>query len=229
MGAGIAAGLLAALACGATNGYLIAYLGLSPFVVTLGMLSVARSLALVVSNNRMYYEFGPDEAAFIELGGGTTLGLAHPVWVLLALALLLSVMLNFTAWGRHVIAIGSNEKAARVTGVSVKLVKLSVYLLSSLTAGISAILLVGWMGSVANELGKAYELKVIAASVIGGADLMGGVGSAHGAVVGAALIEVIRNGLLMAGVDPYWQGTFVGGFIVFALLLARFRNRRDTL
>ena len=226
MEAGIAAAMLAALACGAINGYLIAFLRLSPFVVTLGMLSIARSLALVISNNRMFYELGPDEEAFAELGGGTLLGVANPVWVLVALAVALSFMLNFTAWGRHVYAIGSNERAARLAGVRVRFVKMSVYLLSSLTAGIAAILIVGWMDAVTNALGMTYELRVIAAAVIGGADLMGGVGGAYGAVVGAALIEIIRNGLLMAGVDPYWQGTFVGCFIILAILLVRLRTRR---
>ncbi len=223
---GIAAGLLTALACGAVNGYLIAYLGLSPFVVTLGMLSIARSLALVVSNNKMVYEFGPDEEVFIELGGGTLLGLANPVWVLIVLAIVFAVFLKFTAWGGHVYAIGSNEHAARLTGVPVNLVKMSVYLFSSLTAGISAIMIVGWLGAVTNALGTTYELRVIAAAVIGGADLMGGVGGAFGAIIGAALIEIIRNGLLMAGVDPYWQGAFVGIFIILAVTLEKVRGRR---
>ena len=223
---GISAGLLTALACGAVNGYLIAFLGLSPFVVTLGMLSVARSLALVVSNNKMVYEFGPDEALFIEIGGGTLLGVANPLWMLLAVAVVFAIFLKFTAWGRHVYAIGSNEHAARLTGVPVNLVKMSVYLFSSLTAGISAVMIVGWLGAVTNALGMTYELRVIAAAVIGGADLMGGVGGAYGAVIGAALIEIIRNGLLMAGVDPYWQGAFVGMFIVLAVMLEKVRGRR---
>lgn len=225
--AGIAAGLLSALACGAVNGYLIAFLNLSPFVVTLGMLSIARSLALVVSNNKMFYEFGPDEDIFVEMGGGSLLGVSNPTWALLILALIFGFMLNFTAWGRHVIAVGSNEQAARLTGVPVKAVKMSVYLLSSLTAGISAIMIVGWMGAVTNALGMTYELRVIASAVIGGADLMGGVGSAFGAVIGAALIEIIRNGLLMAGVDPYWQGAFIGIFIILAVLLERIRHRGE--
>lgn len=223
---GISAGLLTALACGAVNGYLIAFLGLSPFVVTLGMLSVARSLALVVSNNKMVYEFGPDEALFIEIGGGTLLGVANPLWMLLAVATVFGIFLKFTAWGKHVYAIGSNEHAARLTGVPVNLVKMSVYLFSSLTAGISAVMIVGWLGAVTNALGMTYELRVIAAAVIGGADLMGGVGGAYGAVIGAALIEIIRNGLLMAGVDPYWQGAFVGMFIVLAVMLEKIRSRQ---
>ena len=122
---------------------------------------------------------------------------------------------------------GNVAEAARLTGVPVDLVKLSVYMLSSLMAGISAILMVGWLGSVTNALGLTYELRVIASTVIGGANLMGGEGTAFGAFVGAALIEVIRNSLLLAGVDPYWQGAFVGLFIILAVLLERVRGRRS--
>ncbi|MGH6886001.1 MAG: ABC transporter permease, partial [Geminicoccales bacterium] len=221
----ISAGLVVALAVGWVNGALIAYLRLSPFVVTLGMLSIARSLALVVSNNQMFYEFGPDEDAFLALGGGQTFGIANPVLILIALTAIFAFVLNFTVWGRHVYAIGGNEQAARLTGVPVDRIKISVYMLCSLMAGTSAILMVGWLGSVTNALGLTYELQVIASTVIGGANLMGGEGTAFGAFVGAALIEVIRNSLLLAGVDPYWQGAFVGLFIILAVLLERVRGR----
>ncbi|HEX6144230.1 MAG TPA: ABC transporter permease [Geminicoccaceae bacterium] len=223
---GIAAGLVTALAVGAVNGTLISYLRLSPFVVTLGMLSIARSLALVVSNNKMFYEFGPDEAAFLWLGGGQTFGIANPVLILIVLTAIFAFVLNFTQWGRHVYAIGGNEQAARLTGIPVDAVKVQVYMLCSLMAGLSAILMVGWLGSVTNALGLTYELRVIASTVIGGANLMGGEGTAYGAFIGAALIEIIRNSLLLAGVDPYWQGTFVGLFIILAVLLERLRGRR---
>jgi ribose transport system permease protein len=223
---GIAAGLVTALVVGAVNGSLISYLRLSPFVVTLGMLSIARSLALVVSNNKMFYEFGPDEEAFLWLGGGQILGIANPVLILIVLTAIFAFVLNFTQWGRHVYAIGGNEQAARLTGIPVDLVKVQVYMLCSLMAGVSAILMVGWLGSVTNALGLTYELRVIASTVIGGANLMGGEGTAFGAFIGAALIEIIRNSLLLAGVDPYWQGTFVGLFIILAVLLERLRGRR---
>jgi len=216
-----------ALAAGAINGYLIAYLGLSSFVVTLGMLSVARSLALVVSNNQMVYQFGPDEQLLFALGGGETLGIANPVLILVGLTLIFGFLLNFTVWGRHVYAVGGNPQAARLTGLAVERIKLSAYLLSALTAGIAAILTIGWLGSVTNALGLTYELRVIAASVIGGANLLGGEGTAYGALIGSALLEIIRNSLLLAGVDPYWQGTFIGLFIVLAVLLERIRGRRS--
>jgi ribose transport system permease protein len=225
MAIGIGAGLLTGLSVGAVNGVLIAYLRLSPFVVTLGMLSIARSLALAMSNNKMIYEFGPQADAFIALGGGTTLGVANPVWVLLLLLLVVGFLLNLTTWGRYVYAIGGNEEAARLTGVPVDLIKTSVYALSGLMAAISAVLMVGWLGSVTNALGTGAELRVIASTVIGGANLMGGAGTGFGAVIGAALIEVIRNSLLLAGVNPFWQGTFVGLFIILAVLLERVRGR----
>jgi ribose transport system permease protein len=223
---GIIAGLLTALACGLVNGVLIAYLNLSPFVVTLGMLSMARSLAMVISGNKMVYKFGPDENLFLEMGGGMIYGIANPVIVLLILMLFFIIVFKYSSWGRWLYAIGGNEQAARLTGVPVNKVKLSVYMLSSLMAGISAILIVGWLGSAINALGQTYELRVIASSVIGGANLMGGAGGAYGAVIGAMLIEVIRNSLLLYGIDANWQGAFVGLFIVLAVMLEKIRGKR---
>jgi ribose transport system permease protein len=221
--AGLAAGALA----GAVNGVLIAYVGLPAFVVTLGMLSVARSLAIVLSENKMIYEFGPYGDTFNALGGGSVFGIANPVWTLIVLALVFGFVFNFTSWGKYLYAIGSNENAARLTGVPVRRVKLQAYVVSGLTAALASVMIVGWQGSAINALGQGYELRVIASTVIGGADLMGGAGGAYGAVVGAALIEVIRNSLLMAGVDANWQGAFVGLFIVLAVLLQRIRGKRS--
>ena len=223
---GIASGLGVGLLCGAVNGGLVAYLRLSPFVVTLGMLAIARSLALAVSDNKMVHSFGPDEELFVALGGGATLGLANPAWLLLVLAALFGFVFRHTRFGRHLFAIGGHEEAARLAGVRVERVKFSAYLLCGGMAGVGAVLMVGWLGAVTNALGQGTELRVIAASVIGGANLMGGEGGAYGALIGAALIEVIRNSLLLAGVDPYWQGTFVGLFIILAVLLERIRRLR---
>jgi len=220
-------GLAAGALCGAVNGVLIAYAGLPPFVVTLGMLSVGRSLAIVLSQNKMIYEFGPYGDTFNLIGGGEVLGIAAPVWMLAVLTVVFAFVFNFTAWGRYLYAIGGNENGARMTGVPVDRVKLQAYILCSLTAAVAAIMIVGWQGSAINALGQGYELRVIASTVIGGANLMGGEGGAFGAFIGAALIEVIRNSLLMAGVDSNWQGTFVGVFIILAVLLERIRGRRS--
>ena len=222
----LAAGLLTGMAAGMINGLLIAYVGLSPFVVTLGMLSFARSCAIVLSQNKMIYEFGPSGPTFKIIGGGQILGLSNPVWVLIMLTILVSVILKLTTWGRHLYSIGGNEQAARLTGVPVDRVKLQAYVISGLMAAISSILIVGWQGSAINGLGTGYELRVIASTVIGGANLMGGEGGAYGAFVGAALLEVIRNSLLMQGIDSNWQGAFVGVFIVLAVLLEKIRGRR---
>jgi ribose transport system permease protein len=213
----IAAGLLAGAATGAVNGVLIAYVGLPSFVVTLGMLSIARSLAIVLSQNKIIYQLGPSGDFFEAIGGGDILGIANPVWLLLIMALVFGYVFNFMAWGRYLFAIGGNENAARLTGVPVKRIKLEAYIVS--------VMIVGWQGSAINALGTGYELRVIASTVIGGASLIGGEGGAFGAVMGAALIEVIRNSLLMAGVDSNWQGTFVGLFIILAVLLQRIRQR----
>jgi len=174
---------------GAVNGVLIAYVGLSPFVVTLGMLSLGRSLAVVLSQNKMIYKLGPGGPIFTAIGGGNQiLGIANPVWVLLLVAIVFGLVLKITPWGRHLYAIGGNEQAARLTGVPVNRVKLQAYMISALTAAVSAILIVGWQGSAINALGQTYELRVIASTVIGGANLMGGEGGTYGAVIGAALI-----------------------------------------
>ncbi len=219
--AGLAAGMLA----GAVNGVFVAYVGLPPFVVTLGMLAAARSLAIILSQNKMIYDFGPDAEIFYWLGGGQILGIANPVWVLLLATLVFGFVFNFTAWGRYLYAIGGNENAARLTGVPVERTKFQAYVVSGFTAGIATVLSVSWAGSALNAMGQGYELRVIAATVIGGANLMGGEGGAYGAFIGAALIEVIRNSLLMAGVDANWQGTFVGAFIILAVLLQKVRGR----
>ena len=224
----------AALAVGAFNGILIAYVGVPPFVVTLGMLSIARSLAMVLSNNKMVYEFGPDQPQLLALGGGfvnLSLPFADPIRVpspvlfLLVMLLFASFAFRWTRWGRYLFAIGGNERAATATGVPVKMVKVSVYMFCSLCAGIAGILEVGWLGTITTSLGQGMELSVIAAAVIGGANLMGGVGTAFGAVVGAALIEVIRNSLILLGISTFWQGSFVGGFIIVAVLFDRLRTR----
>jgi ribose transport system permease protein len=224
----------AALAVGAFNGILIAYVGVPPFVVTLGMLSIARSLAMVLSNNKMVYEFGPDQPQLLALGGGfinlplpfvDSIQVPSPVLFLLVMLLFAGFAFRWTRWGRYLFAIGGNERAATATGVPVKLVKVSVYMFCSLCAGIAGILEVGWLGTITTSLGQGMELSVIAAAVIGGANLMGGVGTAFGAVVGAALIEVIRNSLILLGISTFWQGTFVGSFIVIAVLFDRLRAR----
>jgi ribose transport system permease protein len=224
---GIAAALACSLVIGAFNGVLIAYLGMPPFVVTLAMLSIARSLAMVVSNNTVVFQFGPDHDKLLFLGGGTMfLGISNPVIYMLILALITGFVLRWTKFGRHVFAIGGNEQAAILTGVPVRRVKLAVYMISSLSAGITGVIETGWLGAVTTNLGTGMELQVIAATVIGGANLAGGSGTAFGALIGSALIEVIRNSLGLLGINAFWQGAFIGSFILLAVTFDRIRNLR---
>ena len=243
------AGMLAGLACGAVNGFFIAYVGMSPFVVTLGMMSIARSLAVVASGNQMLYQFGPDAPIVKAIGQARfppkvaddfwpdwIPAFSSHFWTMVVLALIVGYVFHYKAWGRHLYAIGGKEQAARLSGVNVDWIKLQVYIFSAFCATVASLLILGYSGSAINALGQSYELRVIAATVIGGANLMGGSGTAYGAVIGAALLEVIRNALLMAGIDSNWQGTFVGLIIILAVFIGLqtsgknvFAHLRDTI
>ncbi len=228
-GYGIELGFLGCMAVSAavgfTNGVLIAYLRMPPFVVTLGMMSIVVSLARVVSDNKMVYEFGPDMDLFEWIGGENVLGVPNVVWVMIILTAVFWWVWRYTTWGRWVIAIGGNAQAAKLAGIPVERMIVSVYVVCSLCAGLSAFLFVGYTGSVTNGMGFTWELTVIAATVIGGANLMGGVVFALGAPIGAALVELIRNSLLLAGIPAMWQQFFVGLFLILAVLLEQIRNR----
>ena len=222
---GVYCGLAAGILCGLFNGFLITQIGLPPFVTTLATLAALRSTAVVLSQNKMIYQLGPSSDQFFSWFGGQFI-VANSVWLLAAMTLAFAFVLNASVWGRHLFAIGGNEQAAQLTGVPVVRVKLQAYVFCSLCAAVAAIMLLGWQGSAINALGTGYELRVIASTVIGGTNLIGGEGGAMGAFVGAALIEVIRNGLILAGVDSSWQGIFVGAFIILAVLLERVRGRK---
>ena len=210
---------------GFITGFMVAYVRLAPFVVTLGMLAILRSTAMVLSNNKMIYEFGPDAELYEWVGGESIIGVPNPVWVLIVLTVVFILAFRYTKWGRWLFAIGGNREAAKLSGIPVERVELSAYMVSALTAGLATFLIVGWFGSVTNALGVTYELTVIASAVIGGANLMGGVAYAVGAPIGAALVELIRNSLLLAGVDALWQGMFVGIFIILAVFVEKIRRR----
>jgi ribose transport system permease protein len=226
---GILASIATALIVGAFNGVLVAYLGFPPFVVTLGMLSIGRSLAMVASGNTVVFQFGPDHEKLLALGGGAWFfGIANPVLYMIVLALITGFVLRWTKFGRYLYAIGGNEHAATLTGVPVRMIKVAVYMLSALSAGIAGIIQTGWLGAITTNIGTGLELQVIAAAVIGGANLAGGIGTAIGALIGAALIEVIRNSLGLLGINAFWQGVFIGGAILLAVLFDRVRNFRQS-
>jgi ribose transport system permease protein len=225
---GIAVAIVTSLLIGAFHGVLIAYVGMPPFVVTLGMLSIARSLAMVASGNTVVFQFGPDHDKLLSLGGGAWIfGIANPVLYMIVLALITGFILRWTRFGRYLYAIGGNEHAATLTGVPVRRIKVAVYMISSLSAGIAGIIQTGWLGAITTNIGVGLELQVIAAAVIGGAALAGGIGTATGALIGAALIEIIRNSLGLLGINAFWQGCFIGGAILLAVSFDRVRNFRQ--
>jgi ribose transport system permease protein len=223
----ILAGLALAALLGLINGVLIAFVGLSPFVTTLGMLSICRGLTYVITQGRGQTPAGLDVESFYALTNGMFFGLPVEVVYMLVAALILGLMLRHSVWGRHLMALGGSEMAAIRTGVRVNRVKVSAYVLCSLAAGLTGILLAGWLGSAPANLASGYELRVIAASVIGGANLAGGAGGPAGAVIGAALIEVIRNGLVLGRVDAYWQDAMIGLIIIMAVLVDKLRTRQS--
>ena len=234
----LVAGMVVAGAIGLFNGCLVAFVKLPPFVVTLGTLSICRTIAMASTNNQLIYDFGPAQEVLFTLGAGgigelfgddsgTGFGATPiPFVILVVLTILLSYFLYMTRWGRHIFAVGGNEDAARLSGVPVSYVKVSAYVFCSMTAGLSGILLMGWAGSLNNSIGLNYELRVIAATVIGGANLMGGYASAFGGFIGAALLEILRNSLVLLRIDTNFHLGFVGLFIILAVLLERLRDSR---
>ena len=221
----VLAGLGTAFAVGFVNGFCIAVLRLSPFVTTLGMLSIVRGLGYVISNGRGSFPGGPDAAYFYALTSGDVLGVPAPFIYLVILAAVMAVVLHHTTFGRHVFALGGNEKAAELTGIPVVRVKIEVYVICAMAAGLQGIIVSGWLGSAPANMATSYELNVIAAAVIGGANLAGGIGGPLGAIVGCVLLEVIRNGLVLAQVNSYWQQALVGVIIILAVLVDRIRSR----
>jgi erythritol transport system permease protein len=204
------------------NGLLIARLNLAPFIVTLGMLYVARGLTEVFLNgqnitNELRGQEGLGNTGFFSVFASKPLGLPISAWVMIVLAILFSLLLTRTPFGRWLYASGSNERAAELSGVPVKRVQTRIYVLSGLCAGIVGVLQVANISSATADLGQFYELNAIAAVVIGGAALSGGRGTVRGTIIGAFVIGFLANGLVIVGVSPFWQKVITGAVIILAV------------
>jgi erythritol transport system permease protein len=204
------------------NGLLIARLNLAPFIVTLGMLYVARGLTEVLLNgqnitNELTGQPGLNNTGFFEIFASKPLGLPLAAWVMIILAIIFSIVLNRTPFGRWLYATGSNERAAQLSGVPVIRVKTLIYVLSGLCAAIVGILQMANISSATADLGTFYELNAIAAVVIGGAALSGGRGTVRGTIIGAFVIGFLANGLVIVGVSPFWQKVITGAVIILAV------------
>lgn len=211
--------------CGAISGLLITRLRLLPFVVTLGMMGALRGAAKGAANEQPVY---PDETwlnGLMQLGGRG--GLPGGVWLMLGLALIVALVMRYTRFGRHVFAVGSNELTARLCGVPVERVKLLVYALGGVFAGVGAVLQFSYLTGGDPTTAVGLELNIIAAVVIGGASLTGGQGTITGTLVGALIMSVVANGCIKLGLSNWVQEIVTGGIIIAAVLLDYLRRKGD--
>ncbi|MEU3704424.1 substrate-binding domain-containing protein [Streptomyces anulatus] len=213
--------IVTGIACGFVNGALVSYGKLPPFIATLAMLSIARGLSLVISQGSPIAF--PESVSVL----GDTLGgwLPVPVLVMIAMGLFTALILGRTFIGRSMYAIGGNEEAARLSGLRVKRQKIVIYALSGLFAAVAGIVLASRLVSAQPQAAQGYELDAIAAVVIGGASLAGGVGKASGTLIGALILAVLRNGLNLLSVSAFWQQVVIGVVIALAVLLDTLRRK----
>ena len=213
----ILAGVIVGTITGMFNGLIVTKGKIAPFIVTLGTMSIFRSLTLYMANAG---EFRSASAIYPEIGSGSFAGIPIPVWIFFVLAVICHILLNNTRFGRYVCAVGSNERVAIYSAIKVNLIKFVTYLIIGFTVGATSITLSSRLNSISStNAGVFYELDAIAAVVIGGTSMSGGSGTIHGTVIGAIILGIINNMLNMLGVSPYLQGTVKGLVIIFAVLL----------
>lgn len=221
---GLSAALLAGAFLGLINGLLVTRGKIAAFIATLATMSIFRSVALYLTNAGEVTTRNP---LFPELGGGYFLGLPIPAWTFLLVAVLGHVMLFHTRYGRHLCAVGANQEVARYSGIRVRSVILTSFIIAGVCVGLSAIMLSSRLASISpSDAGTLYELDAIAAVVIGGTALAGGRGSVWGTVIGALILGIINNMLNLMGVSPYLQGLVKGSVIIIAVLL-QYKQRRS--
>jgi len=221
---GMAVCVGSATLCGLINGAMIVALQVHPFIITLGTMAIYRGIAFVITTGQSVGSF---PIAFSELVKWEALGGLRlvPLLVMVLVTVIGTVYLSRLAAGRRIYAVGGNELASRYSGVRVERVKLSVYIISGLTAGIAALLAIGYYGSAASGDGPGYELDVIASAVVGGASLSGGKGSALGALLGALIIKMIDNGIVILGIDQSYSRIIIGAVVILAVVLDQVNNR----
>ncbi|OHV07817.1 ABC transporter permease [Kushneria phosphatilytica] len=214
---------------GLINGVLITRLNVAPFIATLGMLYVVRGAALLFNDGATFSSLGGYEAldntGFAMLGNGELLGIGVPVWILAVLTLGTWLVSLRTPLGRHIYAIGGNEHAALFSGLQVKRVKMFVYVFSGFCAAIVGLVVTSQLQTAHPMTGDTYELRAIAAVVLGGTALAGGRGSVLGSVVGACVISILNDGMVMSGVSNFWQMVIMGIVIIFAVVIDQLQQR----
>lgn len=214
-------GLAVGLAGGLINGLLITKLKVAPFITTLGMMTSAKGVAMLYTGGNSVSGLMP---SYKILGGGRIAGIPIPIIIMVVIAVIMYLLLNHTPYGRHVVAIGDNEQAAKISGIKTGAVTLSVYVIAGLMAAIASILMSGRIASGQPLLGEGYEMDAISAAVVGGVSLQGGIGSIWGVICGALIIGIINNGMDLLGVSSYWQQVVKGIIIVLAIVLDQLKN-----
>jgi len=217
--------LASCAAVGSFHGLMITLGRVPPFVVTLGTMLTARGLARWLSGGRSIPEL---PASFLWLGGGKTLGIPHPILLMVGLYLAAHWLMSRTVFGRYVYALGGNPEAARLAGVPNTMVLTIVYTACGLLAGLGGVVLASQLGAGDPKFGNMYELEVIAAVVVGGTSLAGGQGKIFGTLIGAFIIAVIGNGMNLVGLDPDLQLVVLGGVLTLAVLFDALARRRAT-
>ncbi|NWJ23152.1 ABC transporter permease [Rhizobium sp. RM] len=236
---GMLLGILTGSLCGFINGLLVTRFKLPPFIATLGMMLIARGVALQITGARAVSGLGE---SFGELGNGALFrivtigddgfpnvvfpGIPYPVILMVVIAFAVSFMLNRSILGRHIYAVGSNAEAARLSGVNVARVTNFTYILSGTLAGLTGCVLMSRLVTAQPNEGVMYELDAIASAVIGGTSLIGGVGTISGTAIGAFVIGILRNGLNMNGVSAFTQQIIIGLVILVTVWIDQLRNRR---
>ncbi|SCW43623.1 monosaccharide ABC transporter membrane protein, CUT2 family (TC 3.A.1.2.-) [Paenibacillus tianmuensis] len=217
----VLAGIGAGLVLGAINGVVVAKGKVAPFIVTLGMMAAARGFTFIYSDGRPISGLSK---SFLNIASGAFLGIPIPVWIILLVFAIGSIVLYYTRFGRYVYAVGGNENATKTSGISVNKTLISVYCISGLLAGLAGVILTSRISGGLPQSGVSYELDAIAAVVIGGTSLAGGRGRLWGTLIGALIIGVLNNGLDLLGVSTYWQQVIKGSIIVIAVLVDRKRS-----
>jgi erythritol transport system permease protein len=221
--------LLAGIAIGAINGWIVARLGVAPFIATLGTMYVARGAALLMSDGATFPNLAGERnlgnTGFPWIGAERFAGLPVPVWLMAVLAAIAIFVASRTPFGRHVYAIGGNERAALLSGVRVPQVRLRVYIISGFCAALVGLIIAAQLGAAHPATGTTFELNAIAAVVLGGTSLMGGRGTVGGTLIGAFVIGVLADGLVLVGVSEFWQMVVKGLVIVLAVVLDQIQKR----
>jgi erythritol transport system permease protein len=220
--------LLSGMLVGLLNGLLITRLAVPPFIATLGTLYVARGTALLISNGHTFPNLAGTAAqstGFSAIGQSFLLGIPTPVWLMAIIGALAAFVADKTPFGRHIYAIGGNERAARLAGIRTDRVKLATYVFSGFCAALVGIMIASQLEAAHPATGESFELNAIAAVVLGGTSLMGGRGSIGGSLIGAFVIGVLADGLVMLGVSEFWQVVIKGIVIVLAVAIDQLQAR----